>query len=323
MWFMNNWPEKLTVYWENVCVMKKQEQENLQKAARQMQASKGIDMKYHYFGLGEPMGIERQIALDLQGEKLAADIVVSSKFDIFYDQQLLLGNEKLFRPLTGEFPLRQELQKTGIAYPGGYFHPCLVIPVIILGNKKLLGETGPPRSWAELLDDQWAGRVLIGGVDRPVGRAFLIGMWHLFGEEGLRRCVQNCRMASVPAAVMNAVAKDEYPLGVVPLIFSSRDGRENLLDIWPQEGALAIPSYVSIREGSAEEALFFVKENLFSTATQSFYSQRAMGIPVHPDVKAPAIVEENDFNLIFPGWEWIKQMDMRYLNQVCNEIKPV
>lgn len=320
---MNNWPEELTVYWENVCVIKKQEKENLQTAARQMRRSKGIEMKYHYFGMGELLGIDEQIAADLQQDTVAADIVVSAKIDIFYDQKLLLGNETRFRPLAGEFPLRPELKKAGIAYPGGYFHPCLVLPVIILGNQKMLAKTGPPRSWAELLDDKWAGRVLIGGVDKPVGRAFLIGMWNMFGEDGLKKCVKNCRMASVPAAVMNAVARDEYPLGVVPLIFSSRGGRENLHDIWPQEGAIAIPSYVSIREGSSEEALIFVKENLFSASTQNFYSQRAMGIPVHPEVKAPSFVEENGYHLSFPGWEWIKTMDWDYLNEVSNAIKPV
>lgn len=317
---MDNWPNELTLYWENVCVMKKQEKENLQAAAENMQA-KGINMQYHYFGMGEILGIDEQIAADLQQKRINTDIVVSAKIDLFYDKKLLLGKEQMFKPLPGEFLLREELRNLGIAYPGGYFHPCLLLPVIILANKKLLAESDCPQSWADLLDDKWAGKVLIGGVDKPVGRSFLIAMWNMFGEEGLQKCVQNCRMVSVPAAVMNAVANDEYPLGVVPLIFSSRGGRDNLLDIWPQEGAIAIPSYVAIREGSPETALAFVKENLFSTAIQSFYSQRGMGIPVHPEVAAPPMVEENNYNLSFPGWDWIKNADMNCLEEACGKIK--
>lgn len=312
--------DNLEIYWSNVCILKKMEKEKLSDWANQWQAQKGLDVKVNFFGLGEEMYINEKIASELQKGDLAANIVVSTDVNIFQNKELLLGQLDQFQTLKEQLPLRDELAQKEIAHPCGCFQPCAVALIIMIYNNKLVKETEKPASWADTLKPEWQGKIVFGGAELPAGQGFLRGMWYLHGDKGLEQCVKNYRVVTSPAAVLQAVSKGEFAAGVVPLAFTGRKGLENVTEIWPQEGALAVPSYVAIRKDAPKGAIDFVKETLFSEEIQELYSKNAFLIPAVPGVFPPDIVMENDFKIVYPKWSWIQQTDMAKLDEMVKKL---
>lgn len=311
--------DNLEIYWSNVCILKKIEKDKLSSWARQWQAERGLDVNVNFFGLGEESYINERIASELQKGDLAANVVISTDINIFQNKDLLLGQLDQFQTLKGQLPLRSELAQKEIAHPSGCFQPCAVALIIMIYNNKLLKETEKPASWAATLEPAWQGKVVFGGAELPAGQGFLRGMWYLYGDKGLEQCVKNYQLVSSPAAVLQAVSKGEFVAGVVPLAFTGGRGLEDVTEIWPQEGALSVPSYVAIHKDAPGGAVGFVKETLFSDEIQQLYSQNALLVPAVPGVSPPSIVAENDFKMVCPQWSWIEQADMGKLDEVVKQ----
>lgn len=231
-----------------------------------------------------------------------------------------MGQLEQFQTLKAQLPLRNEFVQQEIAHPSGCFHPCAVALIIMIYNNKLVKETEKPSSWADTLKPEWQGKVVFGGAELPAGQGFLRGLWYLHGDEGLEQCVKNYQVVTSPAAVLQAVSKGEFAAGVVPLAFTGSKGLENVTEIWPQEGALAVPSYVAIRKNAPEGAVDFVKETLFSEEIQQLYSKNAFLIPAVSEVPVPDIVVKNNFKIVYPKWSWIQQTDMAKLDEVVKRL---
>lgn len=314
--------DKLEIYWSNVCILKKMEKDKLSNWAKQWQEEKGLDIKVDFFGLGEEMHINEKIATELQHGDLVPNIVISTDVSIFQNKDLLLGQLNQFQILKEHLPLRDELVQKGIAHPSGCFHPCAVALIIMIYNNKLVREIERPESWSATLKPAWRGKILFSGTEMPAGQGFLRGIWYLYGDKGLEQCIKNYQVASSPAAVLQAVSKGEFAAGVVPLVFTGGKGLENVTEIWPQEGALTVPSYVAIRKDAPRAAVDFVKETLFAEEMQQLYTQDALLVPAVPRVSPPGIVVENDFQMVCPKWSWIEQTDMGRLDEVVKQFAP-
>lgn len=310
----------LQIYWSNVCTLKKMEKEKLSGWASQWKDQRGLDVKVDFFGLGEEAHINEEIASELQKGDLGADVIVSTDIHVFNDTGLLLGQTEQFQSLREHLPLRKELAQAGITHPSGCFCPCGVALLVMVYNNKLVKESEKPKSWGATLEPEWQGKILFGGTKLPAGQGFLRGIWYLYGDEGLERCIRNYKIATSPATVLHAVSNGEFPAGVVSLAFTGRKGLENVTEIWPEEGAIAIASYVAIRHSAPEMAVSFVKETIFSEETQQFYSQNALIVPVVPGVPPPDIVLENDFKIVHPEWSWVQRTDMAELNEVAKRL---
>lgn len=295
-------------------MLKKMEKEKLASWADQWRAKKEVNVSFDFFGIGEEMNIDEKITSELQNGDIKADIIVSTDVKIFRNQNLLSGKTEQFRSLTGQLPIRDELTKGNILHPGGFFHPCIVVLMTLICNKNLVKEKDRPVSWQDLLKPKWENKVIFSGADKPAGRAFLMGMWYLFGDEGLKRAVKNFQVMSYPSAVLNAVSKGEFAAGVVSLLFTGNQGIENVVDIWPKEGALAVPSYVAVHLSAPDDAIDFLAATVYCKEMQEFYSKNALAIPVISEVDPPQIVLDNNFSFVCPEWSWIQKADMEKLD---------
>ena len=103
----------------------------------------------------------------------------------------------------------------------------------------------------------------------------------------------------------------------MPSIFAAGNGAGAIQRIWPSDGAVAIPSYVAIKNNAADALKELLFECLFSKKVQEFFSMRGYMIPVHPEAQIPDWIKENCHRTVYPDWDWINNLDVERFNEIC------
>ncbi len=312
----------ITMYWANICVLNRMEREKMDNAIVQWEAKNGISPRVIYLGDTEEVQMYEQLTADINRGELGFDCIVSSRFDIFCSQKYLQRVADELVPIATLLPLREEIRQAGIPDPSGLFYPLVVLPHVIVCNRKLLKENEMPETLADLLDPYWAGKIYTGSTELPSAKSFLLAMWYKFGDAGLETCVKNWRQVSAPAACRHGLLKDEFPIGLLPGIFTSPGPEDKLISLWPSEGAPILPSYTAVKKSEhQEETIDFIRISAASPEFISFYKEQALAYPCHPSVEPPeGLAGRKDF--FFPDWKWILEQDMEYFEEACKRVLP-
>ena len=72
-----------------------------------------------------------------------------------------------------------------------------------------------PKSWAELLDPRWKGKIVMANPEKS-GTAYaqVYGVYKMFGDEGLAKLVNNATILDSSSLVYKGTAEGEFPLGI-------------------------------------------------------------------------------------------------------------
>ncbi|MBN1906994.1 MAG: ABC transporter substrate-binding protein [Deltaproteobacteria bacterium] len=205
-----------------------------------------------------------------------------------------------FQSLPGRFPVRRELSDKGFTDTRGYFHPFGIIPFAVFYNRNMLGENEIPGSWEELLDPQWAGKVLIPDEFRIVSvvtKAFIKADF----PDKFCNFKTNFIHRGNPMEVVTAVDEGNFPLGITNIAFARISREKNTRIIWPKEGLFCMPQ-VMVWGKKAPESLFEVGDFLMSKKVQEFLSMQSF-VPVSDKVPMPSLLTENRCPLRWDGWE--------------------
>jgi len=297
--------KKIKVYWNNICLLRRAEENFINEYAKH-----GLDIEIEYFGLGMPQKLREKIAVDLgQYNEPQADVIVSTDLDIFQDKRLLLGKFDLFADIAGEFIIRNEVKETGTEYPFCQIVTAQVLPLFICVNEEITGGMAIPESLKDLCEEDYNGKIVLGGNDTAAGRSLIMCIWFLYGEEYAMKFLRNAVFVPIPAMAYNAAAiKKEFPICILPSVLSGR----GLKTIFPKDGAPAIPSYICVRKDAPGDAVDFLQKTLFGIDMQSFYAERGFILPSHQNVKInPVLMEDNVLcRFVYPDYYFIQNFDM-------------
>jgi len=193
---------------------------------------------------------------------------------------------------------------------------------VIVYNKNRIAPSAAPKSFRDLLDPKWKGKVVIG--DPLLGStafAIVCGLVQLngFDWDFVRALRENgVMLAGTVGKVAEMVASGEALVGIsvhnaaLQMIRrAQRQGVESPLAIvWPEEGAIAVPRPIAIvqdvnrSEASTALAKAFVDFVLSARGQQS--AAKYGFIPVRADVPAPKEIPA-EFTTMTPDWEWINR----------------
>lgn len=211
------------------------------------------------------------------------------------------GAKDAFSPLSGEFPLREELASRGFTDPDGFYHPIFLIPLIMIYNHRMISEEQAPRKWEDLLEAKWHGKVLFPERHLPASRAILGLLRNLYPDR-FETFLANIVFKGSPVDVKNAVDEGQYPLGINKVSFARFSRQQNVAMIWPEEGAFCLPNIMVWRRG-VDKALLELGHYLRSAPVQDFFLRQGYlpvisGLPMLPE----AVL--NDFRILWRGWDW-------------------
>ncbi|TYQ12665.1 UNVERIFIED_CONTAM: extracellular solute-binding protein [Acetivibrio alkalicellulosi] len=294
-----------TVYWNNICLLSNME-ENFIKS--NISKQNDYEYKFKYYGLGRNQSMKDKIIDDLRKGDIKGDIIVSTDLDIFQDTSICKNFYELFRNDISLLPSREELLNSTIHHPTGYFYPFIVIPLVIVVNTRALNDTKMPLSLKDLLDPAFSKKYAFGGMHNSAGKSLFRGIWYLYGQQAAEEFLSNAIVTSMPAQAFQKVRSGEVMAAVVPTIFAKRAGIDNLVSIWPKEGAIAIPSYVAVKKTVPLKVFNDFKNIILGQEHQKLLRDQGDIIPSYPDLHLPQSAKVNNCRLLYPKWDFFKQV---------------
>jgi iron(III) transport system substrate-binding protein len=187
---------------------------------------------------------------EIAAGRVNADLVMTS--DPFWYEELKEAGHLLEYRSPHATGIPQDLND-----PGGTFVTVRVPVMVLAVNASRLSAGKRPRTFRELADPAWAGRITMGDPNRS-GSAFTAVAalarkygWDYF--EGLRR--NTVMAAGGNSAVLNRVVTGEKEVGIVLLenVLQARAQNATVpIDIvYPEDGAILVPSPIAIMKTTA------------------------------------------------------------------------
>lgn len=305
------------VYWNNVCLLNTKERAYIDDSLKH--SKKEDTISFEYYGLGKKRSLKEKIIEELCQGTVQADLIISTDLDIFQDKALLPSIGSKFSNAASLLPLREEIQSSNIIDSSGLLAPFIVVPMVFVVNKGLIPEERIPYSLEELLDPYFKKKIAFGGIHNSAGRSLLKSIWYLFGKESAEEFTKNSIITSMPAAAFRKVMTGEAAVAIVPSLFAMRAGINNMTAIWPKEGAVAVPSYCTVKKDSDALWVKWVSENILGKSHQQLLKSSGSIIPCNPDVELPDLVRENNCRLLYPDWHFLHSLDNDYFYSLCEK----
>lgn len=168
--------------------------------------------------------------------------------------------------------------------------------VVAMLNRNQLRGTAVPRSWTDLFDPAWKGRIIIADPQNSsTGYTILWGVSKLVGEDGLRRLAANLRVSSSATAVLRGVAQGEYAVG---LTFESNaygyvaGGQREINLVYPSDGTFISPEFQAlIKDAPAGATARRAFDMLLSKPVQTALLEGAFRRPSRSDIDVASLVD--------------------------------
>jgi len=195
---------------------------------------------------------------------------------------------------------------------------------VIVYNRRFVAPEEAPKTWDDLLDPRWKGRVVIGDpllCSASFAIVSSLVQFNGFDWEFVRGLRDNeVMLADNAGKVAEVVASGEALVGIgvhdAPLRIikkAKKQGVESPLAIvWPEEGAIAIPRPIAIvqdaNRSDASTALTKEFVDFVLSAQGQGIAAKCGFIPVRADIPTPEGIPA-EFKTITPDWEWIHRHD--------------
>jgi iron(III) transport system substrate-binding protein len=164
--------------------------------------------------------------------------------------------------------------------------------IALMYNTKLVSKDALPKTWRELIEPKWKGRIAISEPTRA-GSSFshLYAMWKLYGEDYLERLAKNnVFVAGDGSATRDAVARGERdvaPVSEYDAFVSKNEGKP--VDVaWLEDGTIMLPAPLAVVKGSpnSDNALA-LGEYMLSHEGQKIIADIVLTWSARRDIKAP------------------------------------
>jgi hypothetical protein len=281
---------KVKLLWSNVCILSIQEQKLLAAATEHLR-EQGIALTVEYYGLAKEETLAERIARD----GFDADIMVSTDVEVFENRELFEKFQGDLLPALSLLPIKEQFRQTVLCS-----HPLLLplhfIPLIMVVNRKVWGDSAQlPTGFADIVNIDKA----FGGRDNAAGKGLKKQMRSYFGDEFETRFCSSARIFEMPVEAFNAVRKGEVPVAIVPTIFAMRADGEELVPLYPKEGAASVPCFAAVKNTITEDTAKAVLEAIFTREVNSFYTSSGnlqICLENAPDFE---LAKENNFNFLY------------------------
>lgn len=262
------------------------------------------------------MGLEHiaEKVRESESEDDLADIYMSAGFSLFFDKNLIgkYMEQDVFRDMSGFEHINPDFENAAIDLrdPLKRYSIIAVVPAVLLVNKTLLGDRPYPKRWADILKPEFRNSVSLPVKDLDMFNAIMLGIYKLYGFEGIRKLGRNLLEGMHPAQMVKGVKSSQGTapaVSVAPYFFAQMAKEGGSLEIvWPEEGAIISPIFL-ITKASARERVKPILNFLYS---------KEIGETIHVDGKFPSthpfldnrLKKEQKF--VWIGWDTIHSQDI-------------
>jgi len=168
--------------------------------------------------------------------------------------------------------------------------------VVLMVNTRQLGGRPAPRTWTDLLDPAFKGKLTIADpANSSTAYTILWGVRQMLGAEGLKKLAANLVVTGQAAAVLRSVAQGEYSVG---LTFESNayayvaGGQAEISLVYPNDGTFTTPEFLVLaKNGPSPAAARRAFDHIVSRPVQIALLEGAFRRPSRTDIDVPKIVK--------------------------------
>ncbi|MFC2130777.1 ABC transporter substrate-binding protein [Bacteroidota bacterium] len=214
----------------------------------------------------------------------------------FYDKDVWGPAPKIDSP-------RQEMKKMND--PEGKLSLMFSVLFAFSCRTDRLKPGGIPRTWADLAKPEFHGEVAFPTLNLPIVADLLSALYHYLGDEQFRNLASNIHSAMHPSQSSPRKRVQDVPgVVIIPLHFTKLASSTGAIEIIPEDGPVAVPSYLALRKDAGKEAISVV-EFLQSKDYMELFWKFGTFLPNRSDID----VNVKFNNLITRPWEDIIKED--------------
>lgn len=200
------------------------------------------------------------------------------------------------------------LAGAGLADPRGVCRLYACNPLVMVVVPSRLGGLPVPRSFSDLLDPAYAGKIGLCGPPETAGDSTLLLFIRLnHGAEAVAALGRAMVCDTHPSQIFRpAPGANPPPIGVMPYFFANAAPRQGDVEIvWPEDGALVSPLFVMVKSSARERLAPLV--DFFTGPKAAAIAGGALIPPTHPQAD-PSLPE--GARLRFIGWDVLEHHDL-------------
>jgi iron(III) transport system substrate-binding protein len=168
--------------------------------------------------------------------------------------------------------------------------------IVIMVNSSQLGGLKAPKSWADILTDDWKGRVALTDPTKSSASYIQIyGFLKTFGADSLRKLARNAILTGSTGQTYKGVGTGEYPIGIT-MEYAAYDyvaaGQANIALVYPTEGTFLSPEGATIIKGAKNPAAAkLVYDAFLSKEVQETLLRETYRRPSRSDIEVSKLVK--------------------------------
>lgn len=170
------------------------------------------------------------------------------------------------------------------------------VMIIMVNERQLRGEEAP-KSWSDLFDPKWKGKIIMGDPSSS-GSAYdqVYGIHQLYGEDGLNQLAANVDVSRSSGQVYKSVANGEYAIGITMEYAAYAyiaGGQKGIHIVYPEDGAFVTPEAVAVIKNpkNGAEAAHQLYDILLSKEVQEAELVQNFRRPTRSDIDVAALTD--------------------------------
>lgn len=245
------------------------------------------------------------------------DVILTTGYDIFHQnfiERFVKGG--VFANLSKR-TLNPRLAEAGITDPEGFFTVIAVNTLVMVVDKKRLGDLEMPKVWSDILKPSYQKQVVMRGHGDIFCDVLQLNFYKDFGDAGLTALAGAVKYGLHPAQMVKELSSnrsDIPPVHIMPRFFAETlRSRKNIEIIWPEDGAMAYPVSLLIKAEKLPEmqqlADYLTGQEFARICDEAFFPAAysdGSRLPVTAKFK-------------WTGWEFIKNCNIEKLIEQLND----
>ncbi|RCW49875.1 MULTISPECIES: ABC transporter substrate-binding protein [unclassified Halanaerobium] len=262
--------------------------------------------------------------LKIDSEEEISDIFISAGFDLFFDKNLIdkYRRQGVFKDLSGINDLNKDFKDNNIDLldPEGDYSVIGVVPAVFIVNMEELGGRDIPKTWKDILSEEFTDSVSLPVSDFDLFNAILLNLYKKYGRESILRLGRSMKKSLHPAQMVKEGGRkdeDQPAVTIMPYFFTRMAKRfSHMKFVWPEDGAIISPIFMLSKKKNADRIKPLI-DLLSSVKIGKILSEQGLFPSVLPGINNN-LPEGADF--MWPGWDFLRSSDPgQLLKELENE----
>ncbi|MGO1042555.1 hypothetical protein ACTPEO_07455 [Clostridioides difficile] len=296
------------LYWSNICILHKYEKNYLDNLIMSLK-EKEINLEVTYFGIGYPYKLNEYLK---KTDALIPDIIVSTDLEVYEDKNIYSKFSSNLYPLSKYFNIKSEIKSSSIYFDERLL-PFLVIPLVFSYNQNYKGLAD---SIKNIIDTDT--KTVIGGINNSGAKSVVKAIWSRYGKEYVERFLSNSIILDMPIQSFNDVKNGSDRLAITPSIYAKRANNKDLFMSYPDDGAIALPSYITASKSLDEKTMLEVLESLVSREFCNSFVKSASLLSCIYETMDDSLIKNNQYKFLYPSKEWLDEVTTEEFFEVYN-----